>query len=138
MYHVGGPLGPRFRRGPISPAFSESSEPKTSSSSGSAVLEDDGSFYPSMEDVLQVRDILRRAGPHADTGLPDEVVDMIVDEAEYWPSVTTRLESTPFAIGKDGDRECVRTRPLCYDVEEQVCLLHLPWPTLSMGSLTLH
>jgi hypothetical protein len=118
---VGGPLGPRIRRGPILPAFPESTEPKTSSSSGSTAPEEDGVFYPSMEDVLQVRDILRRAGPREATGLPNEVVDMIVDDAEYWPSVATKLESTPFGIGADGDRECMRTRPLCYDVGEQVC-----------------
>jgi hypothetical protein len=118
MRRVGGPLGPQIRRGPILPAFPESI---TSSSSGSTSPEEDGAFYPSMEDVLQVRDILRRAGPREATGLPNEVVDMIVDDAEYWPSLATKLESTPFGIGADEDRECMRTRPLCYDVGEQVC-----------------
>lgn len=73
------------------------------------------SFYPSVDDVQQVRKLLQRLGP----GLPTEVVDLIVDEAEYWPSVETSLRDTPLVVGKDNDRECLRTPPLCY-VEGQV------------------
>jgi hypothetical protein len=115
-----GPLELRRGRGSVLPTVPANTDSKISSSSRPSPS--DGPFYPSMEEVLQVRDILRRVGPR-DIGLPDEVVDMIVDDAEYWPSVETKLENTPFLIGQDGDRECLRTAPLCYDVEEQVCLL---------------
>ncbi|KAL1986914.1 hypothetical protein VTN96DRAFT_5331 [Rasamsonia emersonii] len=74
-----------------------------------------GTFYPSVDDVQQVRKLLQRLGP----GLPTEVVDLIVDEAEYWPSVETSLRDAPLFIGKDNDRECLRTPPLCYDVDGQ-------------------
>lgn len=48
--------------------------------------------------------------------LPDEVVDIILDEAEYWPSVVTELNTTPFVIAADGDTECLKTPPLCYSL----------------------
>jgi hypothetical protein len=66
-----------------------------------------------------VRNILIRLGP-PQIGLPVEVVDVIIDEAEYWPSVETHMENLPIVIRQDGDRECLRTPPLCYDVRGQV------------------
>ncbi|OKL56961.1 hypothetical protein UA08_07799 [Talaromyces atroroseus] len=80
-------------------------------------------YYPSLDDVSEVRDILRRSWPCPSSSrprkvtLPDEVIDMILDEAEYWPSVVTTLRTTPFVISTDGDRECLRTAPLCYDID---------------------
>lgn len=81
-------------------------------------------FYPSLEDVSQVRDMLCRlwstssttstASKRRSVVLPDEVIDIILDEAEYWPSVVTRLNTTPFVIAADGDTECLTTPPLCY------------------------
>ncbi|KAL2869970.1 uncharacterized protein BJX67DRAFT_302018 [Aspergillus lucknowensis] len=69
-------------------------------------------FYPGLFDVLRVRHILLwKVKPE---GFPAEVVDMIVDAAEYWPS-------TEFAMGerrrirKDVDEALVYTTPLCYD-----------------------
>ncbi|KAL1967120.1 hypothetical protein VTN77DRAFT_3411 [Rasamsonia byssochlamydoides] len=80
--------------------------------------DESNTFYPSVDDVLRVRNLLQWLGP-PNTGLPAEVVDMIVDEAEYWPSVETSIQNTPIAIRQDGDRECLRTPPLCYDVGGQ-------------------
>lgn len=84
-----------------------------------------GEFYPSLEDVSEVREILCRLWSTSSSSatskrrsvtLPDEVVDIILDEAEYWPSVVTRLNTTPFVIAADGDRECLKTPPLCYSL----------------------
>ncbi|KAL2004960.1 hypothetical protein VTN00DRAFT_2810 [Thermoascus crustaceus] len=69
-------------------------------------------FYPSLRDVFQVRAILRRG--IVPEGLPVEIVDLIVDAAEYWPSVEARI-SEKIIIRQDGDRECLRTPPLCYE-----------------------
>lgn len=118
----------RNRNRSVLPAFPhQNSEPKTSSkSSGSSLDSHDESgrghgnqeFYPSMEDVLEVRDLIRRMGPTAHNTVPDEIVDIILDEAEYWPSVVTSLNTTPFVIGADGDKECLRTPPLCFGFKE--------------------
>jgi hypothetical protein len=48
--------------------------------------------------------------------LPDEVIDIILDEAEYWPSVVTKLDTTPFVIAADGDTVFLKTPPLCYSL----------------------
>ncbi|KAL1998153.1 hypothetical protein VTN02DRAFT_6766 [Thermoascus thermophilus] len=69
-------------------------------------------FYPSLRDVFQVRAILRRG--IVPGGLPVEIVDLIVDAAEYWPSVEARIREK-IVIRQDGDRECLRTPPLCYE-----------------------
>ncbi|KAL4944347.1 hypothetical protein BDV06DRAFT_187638 [Aspergillus oleicola] len=69
-------------------------------------------FYPSIFDVLKVRHILLwKVKPE---GLPAEVVDMIVDAAEYWPSTEATLGER-IRISKDVDQALVCTSPLCYD-----------------------
>ncbi|OJJ46273.1 hypothetical protein ASPZODRAFT_16874 [Penicilliopsis zonata CBS 506.65] len=69
-------------------------------------------YYPSVVDVLKVRHMLRwKIGPG---GFPVEIVDMIIDAAEYWPSVEKRMKK-PVIIPQDLDRELVRSVPLCYD-----------------------
>jgi hypothetical protein len=117
----------RNRNRAVLPPFPQHHEPETSSkTSGSSLDRNDKSgrghgnqeFYPSMEDVLDVRDLLRRMRPSAHGTVPDEIVDMIIDEAEYWPSVVTSLNTTPFMIGADGDKECLRTPPLCFSFNE--------------------
>lgn len=118
----------RNRNRTVLPTFSrQNAEPETSSKpSGSSLDTHDESrqghenqeFYPSIEDVLEVRNLLRRMGPSAQRSVPDEIVDMIIDEAEYWPSVVTSLNTTPFVIGADGDKECLRTPPLCFRFKE--------------------
>ncbi|KKK24560.1 hypothetical protein P175DRAFT_0505613 [Aspergillus ochraceoroseus IBT 24754] len=69
-------------------------------------------FYPGIYDVLKVRHIL--AWKVIAGGVPAEVVDMIIDAAEYWPSVEFRMEGQRI-IRKDVDQALVRTSPLCYD-----------------------
>lgn len=81
-------------------------------------------FYPTLDNVLKVRYLLRhKVGwcEGKEKGLPVEIVDMIVDEAEYWPSVEKRMSRKSF-IGQDRDRSLVRTAPLCYDEEVSVYL----------------
>ncbi|KAL4802906.1 hypothetical protein BDV18DRAFT_163429 [Aspergillus unguis] len=69
-------------------------------------------FYPDIDDVLKVRHIfLWKVKPE---GLPVEVVDMIVDAAEYWPSTKVKLEKGR-RINKDVDEAMLCTNPLCYD-----------------------
>lgn len=130
-----GPFGYRGRgRRTVLPSYPHHPEPMTSSKiSGSDAdaestdaspsdTADQEEFYASLQDVIQVRNILRRLWSSSSStsqrkkvALPDEVIDMILDEAEYWPSVVTSLRTTPFVIATDGDRECLRTPPLCYD-----------------------
>lgn len=46
-------------------------------------------FYPSLFDVFKVRHVLRwKIKPN---GIPVELVDLIVDTAEYWPSIKTSM-----------------------------------------------
>ncbi|CRG92166.1 Nucleolar protein 12 [Talaromyces islandicus] len=107
----------RNRNRLVPPAVSQQhSEPETSSKRSGHESQE---FYPSLNEVLETRDLLRRMGPGAyGSTMPNEIVDMIIDEAEYWPSVVTSLNTTPFVIGTDGDKECLRTPPLCFSFEE--------------------
>ncbi|KAN0086877.1 hypothetical protein V8E54_000565 [Elaphomyces granulatus] len=41
-------------------------------------------------------------------GLPIELVDMIIDEAEYWPSILTEMPR-PISVVQDGDSQCLLT-----------------------------
>ncbi|KAJ5166586.1 uncharacterized protein N7482_005367 [Penicillium canariense] len=74
-------------------------------------------YHPSVWDVLKVRFLLQRIG-----ALPTEIVDEIIDAAEYWPSTTTTMASADDEshriIRKDRDQVLVKTVPLCYDRTE--------------------
>jgi hypothetical protein len=76
-------------------------------------------FYPSLWDVLKVRYLLQWKLAN---GLPEELIDLIVDAAEYWPSVEHKMQEKR-NIQKDCDQVLLKTVPLCYD--RNVCL-HLP------------
>ena len=76
-------------------------------------------YFPGLYDVLKTRHILRwKVVPG---GLPVEIVDMIVDAAEYLASVKSEMRRQRI-IRQDGDQVLVRTSPLCYDEEVR----HLP------------
>jgi hypothetical protein len=68
-------------------------------------------FNPTLVDVLNVRHLLQWYLPR---GLPEELVDMIVDAAEYWPSIEQRMQDQ-WIIQKDRDQVLLKTVPLCYD-----------------------
>ncbi|KAH8433655.1 uncharacterized protein LDX57_011289 [Aspergillus melleus] len=69
-------------------------------------------YYPDLYDVLKTRHILRwKIVPE---GLPLEIVDLIVDAAEYWASVESKMQGQRI-IRQDGDQVLVRTSPLCYN-----------------------
>lgn len=70
-------------------------------------------FHPSLDYVLKTRYILQYKVIHG-KGLPLEIVDLIIDEAEYWPSVEVKMDKRA-VIRQDADRSLVRTLPLCYD-----------------------
>lgn len=73
-------------------------------------------FNPNLVDVLNVRDLLQWKIPR---GLPEELVDMIIDAAEYWPSIEQKMQDQRI-IQKDCDQVLLKTVPLCYD--RNVCL----------------
>ncbi|GLI80611.1 hypothetical protein PoHVEF18_008966 [Penicillium ochrochloron] len=65
-------------------------------------------------DALRVRGFLQWR-----LGVPVEIVDQIIDTAEYWPSTTATMappeEGTHRIIRKDRDQVLLKTVPLCYD-----------------------
>lgn len=69
-------------------------------------------FYPDIFHVLKVRHIL--LWKIKSDGLPAEVVDMIIDAAEYWPSSEFTLQQR-ITIQKDVDQAVLSTSPLCFD-----------------------
>ena len=73
-------------------------------------------FNPTLVDVLNVRHWLQWKVPH---GLPEELIDMIVDAAEYWPSVEQKMQDQRI-IHKDCDQVLLKTVPFCYD--RNVCI----------------
>ncbi|KAJ5558608.1 hypothetical protein N7535_008825 [Penicillium sp. DV-2018c] len=76
-------------------------------------------FNPSLSDVLKVRNLLQSR-----LSLPEELIDMIMDAAEYWPSIEHALHE-PRVIHKDRDQVLLKTVPLCYDQND---LEHNPSP----------
>lgn len=72
-------------------------------------------YHPSLFDVFKTRYLLQWkvvAG-----GIPAEIVDLIIDEAEYWASTEAKMDKSTVIVS-DCDRELLRTGPLCY---EKVC-----------------
>lgn len=90
-------------------------------------------FYPTINDVLKARYILR--WKIRSEGLPMEIVDMVIDAAEYWPSMEVSMKkpvirtdkgeelAQKIVVRQDQDRELVRSLPLCFD--EEVCTIDL-------------
>ncbi|CAG7919217.1 unnamed protein product [Penicillium olsonii] len=64
-------------------------------------------FNPKLMDVLKVRFLLQWK---LTVGLPEELVDMIVDAAEYWPS-TEHVIDEQRTIHKDCDQVLLKTVP---------------------------
>jgi len=85
---------------------------------------DAGIYYPSLWDVLKTRYLLQwKAFKH---GLPAELLDAIIDAAEYWPSTEHRMQGMRRIISNDRDQVLLKSVPLCYD--RKVCLSYLLWP----------
>lgn len=80
-------------------------------------IEDARTFYPSLWDVLKTRYLLQWKA--SKQGLPAELVDAIIDAAEYWPSTERRMEGVKRIISNDRDQVLLKTVPLCYD--RKVC-----------------
>lgn len=98
----------------------EDAEPNTANDQSAIPKDDDDTFYPSLDQVQEVREILRHIRKGKEELVPDEVVDMILDEAEYWPSISATLHPAPIDISQDRDKECLRTAPLCIDISDSV------------------
>lgn len=54
---------------------------------------------PSPYDVLEVKNLLKKSA------LPLEIIDLIVDYAEYWPCTTVSTASEIFVVGGQGSSE---------------------------------
>lgn len=82
-------------------------------------------FLPSISDVYETKHILRtchsrKSGAGSGVTLPAELIDMIIDEAEYWPHQVSCLQEK-FCIprtwsGEDKDKMCLRTERICLEV----------------------
>ena len=106
-----------LRRGRLGRNHMPSDSPNVTNSSDSEGPDEDlpepepEIFYPSLWDVLKVRYLLQWK---LAKGLPEELIDMIVDAAEYWPSVEHKMQEKRI-IQKDCDQVLLKTVPLCYD-----------------------
>src|SRR4051812_24918155 len=72
-------------------------------------------YQPSIEDVLTVKDVFLSLLP--ETPLPLELIDAIIDLAEYWPHTSTTLppdrrETYVRAGGDDENRFMLRSLPI--------------------------
>ncbi|KAJ5082040.1 hypothetical protein N7532_011083 [Penicillium argentinense] len=86
-------------------------------------------FFPSLWDVLKVRYLLQWK---IRKGLPPELVDAVIDAAEYWPSTVHEMEGKR-RVMCDRDQVLLKTVPLCYD--RKVCLAPL-WFSSAVWRLT--
>lgn len=57
-----------------------------------------GVYNPSVQDILEVKEIIREA-----SGMPLELLDAVIDFAEYWACSTTKMLSPKVAAGTDGN-----------------------------------
>lgn len=92
-----------------------SSESQSESSLTSKPDPEEGMFFPTLWDVLKVRYILQWKLKKI---VPPELVDAIVDAAEYWPSTIHAMEGDR-VIRCDRDQVLFKTVPLCFD--RKVC-----------------
>jgi hypothetical protein len=76
---------------------------------------DTENFFPTLWDVLKVRYILQWKLKKL---VPPELVDSIIDQAEYWPSMKHVMEGQR-RIPWDRDQVLFKTVPLCFD--RKVC-----------------
>lgn len=96
----------------------------------SAIFQSDR-YKPSVKDVLEVKQFL------FEHGLAAELVDAIIDYAEYWPHSSSVIgyEHTPLVIKAGTEREnqfILRSWPLGYDPSTDTKDPHnIPWPFIS-------
>lgn len=102
------------------------SNPDVADGSGSAPADatesapETGEYFPDLWDVLRIRYLLQWK---IKVGLPTELVDVIVDAAEYWPSSECH-RNEKVVVGTDRDQVLVKTVPLCYEREVRPLFLH--------------
>lgn len=93
------------------------SDLQTKSNSLSQPDPDTENFFPTLWDVLKVRYTLQWKLKKL---VPPELVDAIIDEAEYWPSTKHVMEGQRRILW-DRDQVLFKTVPLCF--ERKVCLV---------------
>ncbi|KAJ5975264.1 hypothetical protein N7481_008971 [Penicillium waksmanii] len=89
----------------------DSSGEQPQSSSLSKPDPDTENFFPTLWDVLKVRYILQWKLKKL---VPPELVDAIIDQAEYWPSTKHVMEGQRRILW-DRDQVLFKTVPLCFD-----------------------
>jgi hypothetical protein len=63
-------------------------------------------YKPSVEDVLAVKDTLGRIAP-----LPQELLDAIIDSAEYWPHTSTSTTHSSMVRSGADENQFLVSRP---------------------------
>ncbi|KAJ5663820.1 hypothetical protein N7507_004551 [Penicillium longicatenatum] len=76
-------------------------------------IDPEAGYFPSIWDVFKVRYLLQWK---LSEGFPAELVDEIIDAAEYWPSTEHHMakENECRIIRNDQDQVLLKTVPLCY------------------------
>ncbi|KAK4186413.1 hypothetical protein QBC35DRAFT_464721 [Podospora australis] len=70
---------------------SDNREYTGSTTTARGMYDEDGIYLPSPVDVLVVREMLTRATLAGDTTLPPELINKVLDFAEYWPHSATEV-----------------------------------------------
>lgn len=83
----------------------ERQPPRQDSESQDRESSKDRSYSPSVADVLNVKQLIFRR-----SGLPLELIDSIIDYAEYWPQTTMSMMQSPAQI-RNGNIFLVRYSP---------------------------
>ena len=91
--------------------------PYSESDSISKLKTEEEEFFPSIWDVLKVRYILQWKLKKL---VPPELVDSIIDAAEYWPSIINVMDGKR-TVKFDRDQVLLKTVPLCF--ERKVCFI---------------
>ncbi|KAJ5491504.1 hypothetical protein N7539_003071 [Penicillium diatomitis] len=130
------PHGARRTLGQILQPTMDDEDEETSDTEGSE--SEDQESRPDAWDVLQVRALLQWR-----LGMPVEIIDQIIDTAEYWPSTTVKMtipqDRSHRHIRKDRDQVLLKTVPLCFDRKVGLCGNLPPSPvTSTRDALTNH
>ncbi|EEP78308.1 predicted protein [Uncinocarpus reesii 1704] len=126
LYHVN-PEAEQTEQDPSEPGSDSQHDLQRGTGVGKEEGEEKREYFPSINDVLCVREFLShlkigseskpqengRSKAMRAERLPVEIVDIILDHAEYWPSIETTLDKARI-IRQDQDAEILRTGGLCY------------------------
>lgn len=98
--------------GDVNPRAEEDVGTIQHSESGSQHSNETSEYFPTLQDVLKVRYLMQWK---ISKGFPTELVDEIIDAAEYWPSFECRKKDGEITVWNDRDHVILKTIPLCFD-----------------------